>query len=131
MFTRDCKIDADVERRVNAGNKVNGGIHAVVINHTAHNGVLVPTFMYGSECWVRQAKHESRITYTHNITLVIPEGLGRDVPNAVDIRSLRSMCGVTFNDRLRNEVIRDRCGVIDVVKTIKRVCLDGLVMLRG
>ena len=32
MFTRDGKIDADVERRVNAGNKVNGGIHAVVTN---------------------------------------------------------------------------------------------------
>ena len=25
MFTKDGKIDADVERRVNAGNKVNGG----------------------------------------------------------------------------------------------------------
>ena len=65
-------------------NKVNGGIHAVVTNQSmfkgpmaVHNGVLVPTLMYGSECWVWHAKHESRI-------------------NAVEMRSLRgvSMFGV-------------------------------------
>ena len=32
MFTRDGKIDADVEKRVNAENKVNSSIHAVVTN---------------------------------------------------------------------------------------------------
>ena len=49
-----------------------------------HNGVLLPTLMYGSECWVWQAKHESRI-------------------NAVEIRSLQNICGITLNDRLRND----------------------------
>ena len=106
MFTRDGKIDADVERRVNAGNNVNGAIHAVVTNQSmsekarlaVHNGVLVPTLMYGSECWVWQTRHESRI-------------------NAVEMRSLRSMGGVTLNDRVRNEVIRERCGLKEDVVT--------------
>ena len=31
--------------------------------------------------------------------------------NAVEMRSLRNMCGVTLNDRLRNEVIRECCRV--------------------
>ena len=39
-----------------------------------HNGVLEPTLMYGSECWVQQKRHESRV-------------------NTVEMRSL---CGVTF-----------------------------------
>ena len=39
MFTRDGKIDTDVERRVNAGNKVNGGIHAVVTNQLMSKNV--------------------------------------------------------------------------------------------
>ena len=63
-----------------------------------HNGVLLPTLMYGSECWVWLAKHESRI-------------------NAVEMRSLRSTCGVTLNDTLRNEVIRERCGIKEDVVT--------------
>ena len=100
MFTRDGKIDADVERRVNGGNKVNGGIHEVVTNQSmfekarmaVQNGELVPILMYGCQCWVWQAKHESR-------------------SNAEEMRSLRSMCGVILNERLRNEAIRECCGV--------------------
>ena len=37
--------------------------------------------------------------------------------NAVEMRSLRSMCGVTLNDRVRNEVIRERCGLQEDVVT--------------
>jgi hypothetical protein len=49
-----------------------------------HNGVLLPTLMYGSENWVWQKKHTSRI-------------------NAVEIRALRSMIGVKLSDRVRND----------------------------
>ena len=67
-----------------------------------YNGVLVPTRMYESEYWVWQAKHGSRI-------------------NAVEMRSSRSMCCVTLNNRLRNEVIRERCGLKeDVVTKIEK-----------
>ena len=89
-----------------AGNRVNGTLISFVASQNVsqkarlavHNGVLVPTLMYGSESWVWQKKHESKI-------------------NAVEMRSLRSMCGVTLNDRLRNDLIRERCGLNEDVVT--------------
>lgn len=36
LFARDGKIDEDVERRVNAGNKVNDAIHSIVTNQLMH-----------------------------------------------------------------------------------------------
>jgi hypothetical protein len=50
--------------------------------------VLLPTLMYGSESWVWQEKHTSRV-------------------NAVEMRVLRSMIGVKLSDRVRNDVIRE------------------------
>jgi hypothetical protein len=63
-----------------------------------HIGVLLPTLMYGSESWVWQKKHTSRV-------------------NVVEIRALRSMIGVKLSDRVRNEVIRAECGVKEDVVT--------------
>jgi hypothetical protein len=37
--------------------------------------------------------------------------------NAVEIRALRSMIGVKLSDRVRNEVIREECGVKEDVVT--------------
>ncbi|GBP06245.1 hypothetical protein EVAR_3592_1 [Eumeta japonica] len=54
--------------------------------------------MYGIEGWVWQKKNECRI-------------------NAVDMRSLRSMCGVSRKDRCRNSDVRERCGLKDDVVT--------------
>ncbi|CAG9134602.1 unnamed protein product [Plutella xylostella] len=110
LFTRDGKCEGDIERRVKAGNKVNGALHSFMRSQNVsqkarlavHGGVLVPTLMYGSESWVWQKKNESRV-------------------NAVEMRSLRSMCGLKLNDRIRNSVIRDRVGVKeDVVTKIEK-----------
>ncbi|GBP70539.1 hypothetical protein EVAR_47922_1 [Eumeta japonica] len=58
--------------------------------------------MYGSENCVWQKKNESRI-------------------NAVEIRSLRSMCGVSRKDRCRKSDVRERCGLQeDVVTRVER-----------
>jgi hypothetical protein len=58
--------------------------------------------MYGSESWVWQKKHISRV-------------------NAVEMRALRSMIGVKLSGRVRNEVIREECGVKeDVVTKIEK-----------
>jgi hypothetical protein len=61
-ITRDGKCDSDIERRVNAGNLVNGALHAFmgssVVSQKAqlavYNGVLLPTLMYESKSWVWQ-----------------------------------------------------------------------------
>ncbi|KAI5640894.1 reverse transcriptase (RNA-dependent DNA polymerase) domain-containing protein [Phthorimaea operculella] len=105
-FTSDGKFESDIERRVNAGNMVNGALHAFMNSQkvsnkarlAVHRGVLVPTLMYGSESWVWQKKHESRI-------------------NAVEMRALRSMIGVKLSDRIKNRVIRERCGIKEDVVT--------------
>jgi hypothetical protein len=57
MFTRDGKCDSDIERRVSAGNMVNGSLHSFmgsrVVSKKAqlavNNRVLLPTLMYGSK----------------------------------------------------------------------------------
>ncbi|CAG9109123.1 unnamed protein product [Plutella xylostella] len=106
LFSRVGRCDKDIERRVNAGNRVNGALHSIVASQAVskqarlavHNAMLVPTLMYGSESWVWQKKHESRL-------------------NAVEMRSLRSMLGVTLNDRLRNSFIREKCGLKEDVVT--------------
>ena len=99
MFARDGKCDTDVERRVTAGSKVNGALAGLLESQSitrkarlaVHNAVLVPTLLYGSEAWVCQKKHESKV-------------------NAVEMRSLRKLCGVTLADQIRNEEIRRMAG---------------------
>jgi hypothetical protein len=95
---RHC--DSDIKRRVNAGNMVNGALHAFMGSRVVsikaqlavHNGVLLPTLIYGSESQVWQKKHTSRV-------------------NAVEMRALRSLIGVKLSDRVRNEVLKEECGV--------------------
>ncbi|GBP73886.1 hypothetical protein EVAR_82715_1 [Eumeta japonica] len=97
LFKNDVKYDRDIGSRANAGNKVNGALLAIINSKSVsrqgrlsiHNGVLIPTLMYGSESWVWQTNNESRI-------------------NAVEMRSLRSMCGVSRKDICRNSDVRER-----------------------
>ncbi|GBP54495.1 Outer dense fiber protein 3-like protein 2 [Eumeta japonica] len=112
LFINDGKYDRDIERRVNAGNKMNGALLAIMNSKSVsrrarlatHNGVLIPTLMYSSECWVWQKKNESRI-------------------NAVEMRSLRSRYGVSRKDRCRNSDVTERCGLKEhVVTRVEREC---------
>jgi hypothetical protein len=69
---------------------------------TVHNGV--PTLMHGSESWVWQKKHTRRM-------------------NSLEMRALRSMIVVKLSNRIRNEMIREECGVKeDVVTKLRRIC---------
>ncbi|GBP43316.1 hypothetical protein EVAR_31200_1 [Eumeta japonica] len=113
LFTNDGNHDRYIERRVNVGNKANGNLLAVMYSksvsrqaHLAiHNGVLILTFMYDSKSWVWQKKNESRI-------------------NAVEVRSLCGVCGVSRKDRCRNSDVRERCGLKkDVVTWVERAML--------
>ena len=59
----------DVERRIAAGNKVNGALAALMRRRNVstdarlavHNAVLVLTLLYGSETWVLQKKNERKM----------------------------------------------------------------------
>ncbi|GBP16823.1 hypothetical protein EVAR_13208_1 [Eumeta japonica] len=60
------EVRKDIERRVNAGNKVNEALFAIMNSKSisrckqarlaVHNGVLIPMLMNGSENWVWQKK---------------------------------------------------------------------------
>ncbi|GBP79061.1 hypothetical protein EVAR_58729_1 [Eumeta japonica] len=109
-FINDDKHDRDIGRRMNAINKVNGALLAIMnsksvsrqVSPAIHNGVLIPTLMYGSESWVWQKKNKSRI-------------------NAVEMRSLRSTCGVFRKDKCRKGDVRERCVLKeDAVTTVEK-----------
>ena len=57
-----------------------------------YEGIVVPTALYGSEAWMLENKVKNRMDVT-------------------EMSCLRSMCGVTRRDRVRNEEIRRRCGL--------------------
>ncbi|GBP58341.1 hypothetical protein EVAR_40907_1 [Eumeta japonica] len=64
----------------------------------ADDQVILQTVEEGSESWLWQKKNESRI-------------------NAEEIRSLRSMCGVSWEDICRNTNVKERCGSKENVVT--------------
>ena len=110
MFSRDWI--RDVERRITAGNKVNGALAALTRRQNVstaarlavHNALLIPTLLYGSETWVLKKKNERKM-------------------NAVEMRSLRRICGVSLADRIRNEEIHKMTGTSGnfTVRTKKNV----------
>jgi hypothetical protein len=58
--------------------------------------------MYERDSWVWQKKHTSRV-------------------NVVEMRALRSMISIKLSDRIRNEVVREECGMKeDVVTKIEK-----------
>ncbi|GBP52205.1 hypothetical protein EVAR_87590_1 [Eumeta japonica] len=118
LFTNDGKHDRNIKRRVNAGNKMNGALLAIMNSKsillqarlTNHNGVLILTLMSGIESCVWWKKNESGI-------------------NAVEMRSLRNMCGVFQKGRCRNSAARERCGLKeDVMIRVERGMLRCLAI---
>ena len=100
MFDRNGRIDGEITRRVNAGAQVVGAMSKFARDERLSKGarmavygsVVVPVLMYGSETWVWQKRHRSRIT-------------------ACEMRYLRGVCGVTRRDCVRNEQVLEECGV--------------------
>ena len=58
-----------------------------------YEAVVVPTVMYGSQLWGLKLQKRDRL-------------------NVFKMRCLRSMCGVTRLDRIRNDEVRRRTGVV-------------------
>ena len=66
-----------------------------------NNAMVVPTLLYGSETWTLQKRHRSKI-------------------QAMEMRYLRKVEGVTRLDRVSNEDIRRRLGVEAVLAVADR-----------
>ena len=95
------RVNVEVSHRVKEASKCMGGMKSVLSNRALgmnakrrlYEGVVVPTAMYGAETWnVREAE--------------------RNRLDVFEMRCLRSMVGVTRMDRVRNEEVRRRTGMV-------------------
>ena len=113
LLQNDGRIDGEIDRRVNAGLRVVGATSSLSRNLevdqkcklAVYESVVVPTLMYASETWVWKGNHRSKVV-------------------ATEMKYLRSMCGKTRMDRIRNEDIKNTCGVRKDVS--EKVCENML-----
>ena len=92
--------DAECRRKMSNERRVAGAIKSLVnakglsieCNRVLHENMLVQTLLYGSEVTVWYPKYRSRV-------------------QAVQMDNLRSVLGVRRIDKMRNERIRELCGV--------------------
>ena len=98
-IANDGTMREEVKHRVTEGERVLGALRGMWTNEGMtmdakkglYEGVVVPTLLYGSETWSLNASERKRFEVT-------------------EMKCLRSMCGVSIRDRVRNEEIRRRCG---------------------
>ena len=92
--------DAECNRKVSNGRKMAGAIKTLVnakgldieCTRVLHEAMLVQALMYGSEVMVWEKKYRTKV-------------------QAVQMDNLRGMLGVRRIDKMRNERIRELCGV--------------------
>ncbi len=96
----DGGIEGEVKCRMNEVGKVCGGMKRMLkcrslgmsTERRLYKGVVVPAVLYGAETWNMESA-EKRIL------------------NVMEMKCLRSMCGVTRMDRVRNNEVR-RTGIV-------------------
>src|SRR5678816_1241927 len=92
--------DAECSRKVVNGRKNAGAIKSLVnvkglsleCNRVLHEGMLLPVLLYSSETMVWNKKYRSKV-------------------QCVQMENLRDLLGVRRIDKMRNERIRELCGV--------------------
>ncbi|KAK7882210.1 hypothetical protein WMY93_028384 [Mugilogobius chulae] len=97
----DGGIEGEVEFRMNEVRKIWGGMKRVFecrslgmdAKRRLYEGVVVPAALYGAETWSLKVAEKRKL-------------------NVMEMKCLRSMCGVTRMDRVRNEEVRRRTGVV-------------------
>ena len=94
-------VETEVKSRVKEGCKVLGALKSVMRCRTLgmeakrglYEGVVLPTVLYGAETWGVRAEERRRL-------------------NVFEMKCLRSMAGVTLRDRINNDVVRFRTGMV-------------------
>ena len=100
VITGDASIGMDVQQRVNGGMKVFGAVKSMWKvkslsmkgKRAMYQGIVVPTALYGAETWGASVRDRRRL-------------------DVMEMKCLRSMCGVNRRDRVRNEEVRRRVGI--------------------
>ena len=97
-------VGSEVNHRVKEAVEVQGAmrdmwkVRSVGMNakRRMYESIVVPTALYGAETWAVNGRERKKL-------------------DVMEMRSLRSICGVTIRDRIRNEEIRGRTGVRDAL----------------
>ena len=113
-FSSDGGVKEDVSMRVGEGTRTFGAMKrmwsgrsvTLRVKRELYERIVVPTVMYGSEAWGMKVEE-------------------RDKLDVAEMKCLRSMCGVTRMDRVRNEVVGERvCVPEKLSKRVNRKVLD-------
>lgn len=103
-----ANIDCEVERRVDAASKAYGRLRARVFDShelstgtklSVYRAVVVPTLLYSSESWVTYSYHLRKLETFHQ-------------------RCLRSILGISWRDRQRNEDVLTQAGCRSITELV-------------
>ena len=110
LFNEEGSCEDEVESRIGATGRTIGALRKEVVDRRelskttkvrVYNTIVKPTLLYGSETWTLQKRHMKKL-------------------QAVEMRYLRKVEGVTRMDRVRSDDIRMRLRQEDVVDTVQR-----------
>ena len=121
LFNEEGSCEEETENRIGAASKVFGAMRSEVLERRelskgtkliVFNAVVVPTLLYECETWTMQKRQESRL-------------------QAIEMRYLRRVEGVTKLDKVRNEDIRQRLkqeAVVEIAQKKQRAWKEKDVM---
>ena len=91
----DREIEAEVRETLSEGGRLAGlwkrRLLCIEAKMCMYESIVIPTVLYGSECWCLNAEERHRL-------------------EVFDMRCLRRVLGVSVMDRIRSAEIRERCG---------------------
>ena len=96
----DGRSEVEVAHRMEKGMQVFGALGSVWKGKGVsveakvgmYESIVVPTVLYGCETWCLNARERKKV-------------------DVMEMKCLRSICGVRLVDRVRNERVRERCGI--------------------
>ena len=110
LFNEEGTCEDEIESRIGATGRTIGALRQEVVDRRelskttklrVYNAIVNPTLLYGSETWTLQKRHMKKL-------------------QAVEMRYLRKVEGVTRMDKVRSDDIRMRLRQEDVVATVHR-----------
>ena len=98
--TADGLMETEILHRTGEGAKMLGAMRGMWRNRTVSRqakvgmfqGIVAPAVLYGSECWALNVREKRRV-------------------DVLEMRCLRTITGVRWFDRVRNDRVREMCGV--------------------
>ncbi|KAK3885538.1 hypothetical protein Pcinc_010279 [Petrolisthes cinctipes] len=104
VISSDGSLDREISARISKASQALGRLHTRVMNHKCiklatkikvYKAVILTSLLYGCETWTLYRKHTKQLEHFH-------------------IRSLRSIMGIKWQDRVTNLEVLDRASLISI-----------------